>query len=750
MKRIASLILLSLILAVVAACEDNPTSVPVPTSTEVSTPTQAPAPTETPAPTDAPAPTETPVAAVTPSPTDATTSTPAPAASPTAEPEISPTPEGIRYVHYEDRTIGVRMLVPGGWELTESEEIGEWLKVVRKDDGASISLLVGTDDPTSSLDARMDWILLGLGSEKPDTQVELLGPGRLADGSDAVHARLQEPGEQGPVVRRIQVSGRGSFTFTLVLSALQSEIEILEDMIPNVMGRFSSFPPAPYGIERDRAFTMPVGEPSTLDPAIAREATSHFYVSRIFSGLVRFGEDLSVQPDLAEGWVVDDAGVVYTFTLREGVTFHDGTPITASDFKYSIERASDPYLHSDTAPLYLGDIVGMREKLEGKADEVSGVEVVDERTIRITIDSPKEYFLPKLTYQVSAVVDRRQVEDLGADWWMSGEINGSGPYRLVRWDQQEEVIVLRRFDGYHNPPALEYFISPGPAIPGARSIDMYETDAWDGLFVRPSSVDWIRGDSALSGQLHEFDQLMTFYISMDGTRPPFDDPKVRRAFAMALDRQALIDEVYDGTVTPASGLLPPGIPGFSESLQGIPFDPETALRLLSESRYANDFPEVIFSTIDVRNGLPPLSVLYMIDSWERYLDVEVQVEFLDRENYYYLVESQGQHIYTTGWVADYPDPENFLDLLLHSERRDSRYANAQFDSLLERARVEQDRDARLALYGEAEQLLMDDAGIIPLFHIRDYVLLRPHVLGFKFSILGQPAVEGITLDPIEQ
>ena len=623
------------------------------------------------------------------------------------------------------------------------------VQLVSEDGETSLTLLARTYDPSSTLSQRMDVLLYEITIEEPETVVDRRNAITLADGSDVLRADLLQPGVGGQTVRRMQVAERGGFTFALSLVTPRSEEESLQNLTINVLDRFSSFPPAPYGIERDRAFTMPMGEPSTLDPAIARETTSHLYVSSIFSGLVRFGDDLSVQPDLAEGWVVDEAGVVYTFTLREGATFHDGAPITAGDVKYSIERATDPELHSDTAPLYLGDIVGMHEKLEGEADEVSGVEVVDERTVRITIDSPKEYFLAKLTYPVSAVVDGRQVEALGADWWMSDEVNGSGPYRLVRWDR-EEVIILRRFDGYHNPVTLEYLISPSASIPGASGLQMYETDAWDGLFVRPASVSWIREDEMLGGQLHEFDQLTTFYISMDGTRPPFDDPKVRRAFGMALDRQALIDGIYAGTVTLANGLLPPGIPGYSESLVGIPFDPEAARQLLSESRYADDFPEVVFSTVDVREGDPPLSVRYMIDSWREHLGVEVQTDFLDSENFYYLVEEEGQHLYTTGWVADYPDPENFLDLLLHSERHDARYANPEFDSLLERARVEQDRETRLALYREAEQLLMDDAGIIPLFNVRDYVLLRPHVNGFKFSVVGQPAVGGITLDPIEE
>ena len=299
---------------------------------------------------------------------------------------------------------------------------------------------------------------------------------------------------------------------------------------------------------------MPLGEPGYPRPRHSQRYNyPSLYVSSLFSGLVRMAPDLSVNPDLAERWEVDEGGVVYTFTLREGITFQDGQPITADDFKYSIERTTDPELDSGTAPLYLGDIVGVRDKLNGEATEVSGFEVLDERTIRITIDSPKEYFLSKLSYPTGAVVDRRQVEDLGEEWWKSEEINGSGPYKLLRWDP-DSVIILQRFDDYHTPVKLEYLISPRAVLPGAGGLDMYLTNAWDGLFVSLRSLDVVRADPVLSEELREFNQLTSHFVVLDGTQPPFDDPKVRRAFAMALDREKLIEEVYEGTVQLANGL----------------------------------------------------------------------------------------------------------------------------------------------------------------------------------------------------
>ncbi len=728
MKRAFAPLLLLTVLAIAAACTGTPEPTPTPVPP---TPTATPAPTATPQPTPTPQPTSTPTPTSTPQPTP------------------TPTPIPVDFVTYENQEIGVSFMHPANWESTssEGETEGEWLVLV--DDGVTrLTLLAEFGDVDSTLSDRLDAAIETLTPEDADVEVERTGPVTLADGSSAERADILYEIDSGPAIQRVQVTNRGGLTFVLALSSTVAQADLQEETIETTLASFESFPPAPYGIPRNQALTMPLGEPSSLDPAVIRETISHLFVSNLFSGLVRLGEELDVEPDLAEKWEVDETGLIYTFVLRDGLTFHDGRPITANDVKYSIERATDPELHSDTAPLYLGDIVGVQEKLNGLATDVNGVEVLDELTVRITIDSPKEYFLAKLTYPSGAVVDRNSVEQLGPDGWLGEDINGSGPFKLLRWDQGE-VIILQRFDEYHSPVSLEYLISPRVALPGAGGLDMYLTNAWDALFVGVGSLAMLREDEVLGQELREYDQLTSFFVLMDTTRPPFDDPNVRRAFAMALDRQRYIDELYGGNLELAVGILPPGMPGYSDQLEGIPFDPDTARHLLSRSQYADGLPEIIFSAVDA-GGQPSAGVQFMLDAWKEELGVEVRPELIEPDVYYYQLEEVAEHMYSYGWVADYPDPENFLDLLLHSEAHDSRYNNPVFDSLLVRARSEPIRDIRLDLYGQAEQLLMDDAGIIPLFHVKDYVLVRPHVRGFDISPYGQPDITGITLLPIEQ
>ena len=644
--------------------------------------------------------------------------------------------------------MGVRLVYPEWWELSPDDSGGGLVRIVGDPGISRLTIFTTVHNPDVALIERLGEVVELVRrqdiAEDIQPEVELTGLVTLTDGSDAERADITHPSEDGPILHRVQVTERGWYTFGMVLTTQAEDEQRWQKPYETMFSSLASSQPELYGIERGRGFIMPLGEPSTMDPALVRETTSHLFVSNVFSGLVRFDSELNIVPDLAEGWEVDEAGVVYTFTLRDGITFQDGHPITADDFKYSIERASEPELHSDTVPLYLGDIVGMREKLEGEATEVSGVEVVDERTIRITIDSPKDYFLAKLSYPSSAVVDRRAVEELGDNWWMGEEINGSGPYRLLRWDSGE-VVILQRYDGYHTPAMLEYLISPLVTLVGASGLDMYVADAWDALYIGTRTLGMVRTDPELRADLNIYDQLITYFVVMDGTRPPFDDPNVRRAFAMALDREQLVEEVHEGSFRVATGLLPPGIPAYSESLRGIPYDPGMARQLLAESPYADDLPEIIFTAPDY-SGEPPANVQFMIDSWKEELGADVVAGLIDPDNYFYQLENLSEHLYIYGWVADYPDPENFLDLLLHSEAHDSKYANEEFDTLVEQARTEQDPEARLALFRQAEQLLMDDAGIIPLHHVQDFALVQPYIQGFTTTALGQPAISGITLD----
>ena len=703
----------------------------------------------TPTPTDAPAPTATVQgsrATPTPTPTDPGRSdgglaTDAPIVSP-----IGQAPNG--FLLYLDEDQGFAFHYPETWNLAPIPGgSGALVFILGTGGSPQVAVYLTIEDTDLPRDERIVLAVERFQSMiGQEGTVTYQGPVlELDSGHQALRAELRYRSAGIDTALRLYVVSDSLRTYVYTVQGPEQELGEVKDQLETLVTSFVVFEPAPFGVARVRSLTMPWSDPITLDPAMSRESRSHLIVAHLFSGLVRFDEALSIQLDLAQDVQVDDAGTTYTFTMRDGITFHDGRPITAEDVRYSLERAADPELRSATASLYLGDIVGVRDKLEGRADTIRGVEVADDRTIRITIDEPKAYFLAKLTYPTGAIVDRETVEPLGVEWWKR-DANGSGPFKLREWDEGR-VLVLERFEDYPEVSTLQYAVFP---IQQGFSMQLYEADLTDVAFIGGANIDRALDPvNHLEDQLKVFPQFNSQFIGFNTQKPPFDDPLMRRAFAMAADRERLVEVVFGNDVEVAKGLLPPGLPGYNAALEPIPFDPEAARELLARSRYAGDaFPEVVYTTSGLGNISPDIQLL--IDGWREHLSVEVIVRQLDPDAYFYQLYEQVDNLFDFGWIADYPDPENFLDVLLHSEAHDNNvggYSNPEYDRLLESARSEPDTAARMRLYNQAEQLLLDDTGIIPLYHGPDYVLTKPHVEGFAIGPLGIPLLQNVTIRP---
>jgi len=484
--------------------------------------------------------------------------------------------------------------------------------------------------------------------------------------------------------------------------------------------------------------------PSTLDPALARSATSLEYIVEIFSGLVAFDPDLNLQPEIARGWDLSADGRTYTFHLRDGVMFHDGRAVTADDFKYSLERACDPPTGSTTAESFLGDIVGVTERLSGAAAEISGVKVIDDLTLQITIDAPKEYFLSKLAYPVAYVVDRANVES-GADWWTHP--NGTGPFRLAQW-QQDDSIVLRRNDSYYLEPAslsrVVYLLWSG--VP----MRMYEEGEIDVTSVGSGDIERVLDvTNPLHSELHVTAEFTLIYVGFNVTQPPFDDLKVRQAFCHAIDKDKIVRLVYKDLFMAAAGVLPPGMPGYSEDIQGLEFDVDLARSLLAESSYggADGLPSIVL-TAPGRGTASQLDAA-LADMWRRNLGVEIEIRQLEPEKYADLLMQEKDEMFELGWGADYPDPQSFLDMLFHTGVADNfgEYSNPEVDALLDSAAVEGEGEIRLQLYGEAEQLLVSDAACLPLFFNVSYTLVKPYVENLPLTPFWIPRFRYVSIQP---
>jgi oligopeptide transport system substrate-binding protein len=475
-------------------------------------------------------------------------------------------------------------------------------------------------------------------------------------------------------------------------------------------------------------------DPITLDPACASDVDSASYIMEIFGGLVTVDRDLQIVPDIAESWDESADGTVYTFHLRRGVLFQKGDrQVTASDVKYSMERALDPDTESTVAEIYLGDIVGAADFVDGKADEVTGIEVLDNYTLRITIDAPKPYFLAKLTYPTGFVVDRRQVEGstcLSNTNWQRNP-NATGPFKLKEWDLGQS-IVLEPNSHYHlGAPLLGRVVY---TLGGGSAITMYENNEIDVTGVGLNDIERVRDPAEpLNKEFYEAPRMDIWYIGFNVNKPPFDDPKVRQAFAHAIDKDKLIQVVLLDAVVKAEGILPPDIPGFNQNLQGLDFDPEEARQLLAESSYGGPegLPDLEIASSGRGASVGPVAEA-ILAMWEDNLGVKVSVRQTEFATFLDDLRNGDYQMFELGWVADYPDPENFLKIQFHSGSTNNytQYANAEVDRLLEEADTETDEATRLSLYQQAEQIIVDDAPWIPLFHDEFNVLIKPYVKGY--------------------
>jgi oligopeptide transport system substrate-binding protein len=496
-------------------------------------------------------------------------------------------------------------------------------------------------------------------------------------------------------------------------------------------------------IGSSNTLNLAAGGPVTLDPALAADSASDMYIVQLFSGLVRLGQNLQVAPDIASSWDISGDGKTYTFHLRQDVKFDDGKPVTAADFKYSWERALSPATGSSTAGTYLNDIVGASDVLSGRTTQLSGVKILDDYTIQVTIDAPKLNFLEKMAFPTAYVLDKANVQS-GSNWWLHP--NGTGPFKLQQW-QSGQVLILQRNDNYYGEKAqLNQVVF---RLTGENPMGLYQLGSID---VSPVSADYMGlvtdPSNPISKELEVFPELSLYYLGFNCSTPPFDDASIRQAFCLAVDRSKVISLAADNVVAVANGILPPGMPGYNANLQGLQFDPEKAKELIAASKYGNvsNLPPIVLTTSGVGGAISGI-LGGVIEQWRQNLGVEVTVRQLEPEIFLYRINQEKDQLFDYGWLADYPDPQDFLDLLFHTGAQNNvgNYSNPQVDSLLDQAAIEQDPSSRLQTYQAAEQLIVEDAAMLPLFFGTNYVVVEPYVKNYLLSPLGYSLLNQVSI-----
>ncbi len=491
-------------------------------------------------------------------------------------------------------------------------------------------------------------------------------------------------------------------------------------------------------------------DPPTLDPHLVTDGTSYGIVIEIYSGLVRLGANPSnpFEPDLAESWSVLEDGTVYEFKLRNGLVFSNGDPVTAQDFKWSFERAAHPDTASTVAEEFLGDIVGIQDIVDGNATTAEGIEVVDERTLRITIDAPKAYFIAKLTYPTAFVLNKNNVETLGRSW--VDEPVSTGPFTLKEYRIGQRIRLARNDNFWDRTAYLDEVVFN---LAGGVAMAMYENDEIDVTGVGLADLERVQDPTeALNKDLVEVPpNFAVSYVGFNINEAPFDDANFRQALNHSVDKQLIADQVFSNLVKPAYGIIPPGFPGFSADITGLEFDPELAQDLLNQSAYAEPStrPRIVL-TVPGTGGSPGLTTEVVADMWRQNLGIEIEIQQVEWATYIQdLHRGRLQAWSGLSWQADYPDPQTFIDVLFRSNSAINYggYANSQVDEYVVAAQTEQDATKRVEFYNDAEQIVVSEAAWLPLWWgVDSKALVKPWVQDYQFSSLTIPKFKDVWLD----
>lgn len=496
-------------------------------------------------------------------------------------------------------------------------------------------------------------------------------------------------------------------------------------------------------------FVRLYSDPPTLDPHTTSDSTSSTVIVEIFGGLITIDPHLNFVPDLAESWEITSGGRVYTFKLNPAAKFHDGRSVFAEDVKWSFERAADPNTKSVVAKTYLGDIVGVAEKLSGKKTDISGIQVLDPLTIRIEIDSPKAYFLAKLTYPTAFVLDRFNVQADPTGWMLNP--NGTGPFMLSSYVPGEHMTLTKNNFYHLGPPNVD---TVELILSGGSGLIMYENDE---IHITGIGIDDL--DRALDPTseiapdvVQSPPSFSVNYIGMNVNEPPFDDPKVRRALNMAINKQAIAETLYSNLIIPAKSILPPGFPGHDPSINPYSYDPDAALALLKSSKYGDDISAMPPITLSIPGGFGApvdLDLEVILQDWEQVLGLTVNIQQTEWATFLQDLNKQRFQMFKVGWISDYPDPENFLDVLFHSDSPNNHtgYSSPSVDSLLVKARTDNNIESRFQLYTDAENQILSDSPWIPLWNNGEgYLLIKPEVKNYFLTPLTIPKMRFIYFD----
>jgi oligopeptide transport system substrate-binding protein len=463
-------------------------------------------------------------------------------------------------------------------------------------------------------------------------------------------------------------------------------------------------------------------EPPSLDPGLATDTTSSNVLLNVMDPLVKLGDDLEPVPALAESWNVN--GKVVTFHLRDDGRWTNGDPVTARDFEYSWKRTLDPRLAADYAYQLYG-IVGAEAYNNAKPAQTAalrdkvGVKALDDRTLQVTLTSEQPWFVQQAAHHSFLAVHQPTVERYGAKWTEPGNIVTNGPFKLAGWKHDASITLVKNEDWRGADKVALKRVEGRIIVDGTTRVQAFEAgevDALDGGGLPPADMPRLKE----LAEYEKYPALGTYYYGFNLKNIP--DVDQRRAMAFAIDRQSIIDNVAQADQIPASGMVPQGMPGFDVIKQDF-------LPARADLERAKQF------MAEVENPVRKVTLFYNDSPGHKEIAVAVQAMWkelgidttIKAQEFAQFLEFLGPppndavYVYRLGWIADYADPMNFLELWTSkSGNNNTRFASPQYDRLIEKARSTPDDQQRYELYRQAEAMLTGPDGAMPIAPIYWY------------------------------
>ena len=471
------------------------------------------------------------------------------------------------------------------------------------------------------------------------------------------------------------------------------------------------------------------GAPATLDPAVQGDLGSAQTTAQLFESLTAFDASLTVEPALASGWASSDGGRTITFTLRPNLVFSDGSPLTSADVVRSWLRLIDPAHPSPLASL-LDEIHGARAFLAGQSTDPASVGLrASGNTVVVTFDNPATDFPALVSGPTFAVVPAAIDKPATLT---PGSFVGSGAYVLSKETDTELTFTANPHYWAGTAPIKTVHLLT--TIAGQSPVEAFAAGTVDETGIDPSDASWLRYDPALGPQLRSVPSLSVTYYGFDVRQKPFDDPRVRQAFAAAVDWTRIVHLASSGDLTAATSMVPVGIPGRSETDFLPAYDPAAARQDLAEAGYPGGagFPTVTLISTDTG-----FDGAILVDL-QRNLGITLKYETLDFATYFERLATDPPAFWTLSWVADYPGSNDFLGLLLGSGSTNNygHWTSAGFDAQIAKAVAATDPASATAAFDAAQAIVEDQVPVVPVAYGTGYALARKGLLGAADNGLG--------------